>query len=118
MALLNALLNGLAVLGPKRHGGCLPALLFAGALGTSVQATELRDYEVKAVFLFNFAQFVDWPQSAFPEAQSPLVIGILGRDPFGAFLDDTVRGETVEGRPLVVRRYSRVEEIRIATYSS
>ncbi len=66
---------------------------------------------MKAVFLFNFAQFVDWPTRAFPDSTAPLVIGVLGKDPFGPFLDATVRGETVRGRPLEIRRYQQVNEI-------
>jgi len=67
---------------------------------------------VKAVFLFNFAQFVDWPAGAFPDSTAPLVIGVLGDDPFGPYLDETVRGETVRGRPLAVRRYQQIDEVR------
>jgi hypothetical protein len=67
---------------------------------------------VKAVFLFNFAQFVAWPSSAFPDSSAPLVIGVLGDDPFGSFLDETVRGETVGGRPLEVRRYRSIDEVK------
>src|SRR5262249_28449446 len=40
----------------------------------------------------------------------PFVIGVLGADPFGSHLDDVVRGETVNGRPLVIRRVGRIEE--------
>ena len=40
------------------------------------------------------------------------MIGVLGQDPFGAYLDDTVRGETVNNRRLTVRRYRRVQEIQ------
>jgi hypothetical protein len=69
------------------------------------------EYKVKAVFLFNFAQFVDWPPTAFTNRQAPLVIGVLGEDPFGAYLDDVVRGEQVEGRRIVVCRYRTVAEI-------
>src|SRR4051794_16733239 len=56
---------------------------------------ELRgpEYQVKAVFLFNFAQFVSWPLSQ--PADAPFVIGIVGDDPFGSYLDETVRGEKV-----------------------
>lgn len=72
---------------------------------------EYQEYQVKAVFLFHFAQFVDWPPSAFPEPQTPLVIGVLGKDPFGAYLDEIVLGETVNNHPLAVHRYARVEEI-------
>ncbi|MGH8528018.1 MAG: YfiR family protein [Gammaproteobacteria bacterium] len=87
------------------------ALLLSGGLDLSAQTVPAREYQVKAVFLFNFAQFVDWPPQAFADAQTPLVIGVLGRDPFGAYLDETVRGETVNNRSLLVQRYGRVEDI-------
>lgn len=68
------------------------------------------EYRVKAAFLFNFAQFVEWPASAFPNGDSPFVIGILGEDPFGSYLDDLVRGETVGHRPLLIRRCHDLRE--------
>lgn len=66
---------------------------------------------MKAVFLFNFSQFVDWPEAAFADGRSPLIIGVLGNDPFGATLDEIVRGETVNGRPLAVRRYQSPDQV-------
>jgi hypothetical protein len=69
------------------------------------------EYQLKAVFLFNFAQFVEWPAGAFPGPDAPLVIGILGDDPFGPYLDETIRGESVNNRPLSIRRYRTVQEI-------
>ena len=89
----------------------LSALLLSGGLGLSAQAAAPREYQLKAVFLFNFAQFVEWPPQAFADAEAPLVIGVLGKDPFGAYLDETVRGERVNNRSLVVQRYGRVEDI-------
>ncbi len=89
----------------------LCALLLPAGAGFAVESAPSKDYQLKAVFLFNFAQFVEWPSNAFPEAGGPLVIGVLGADPFGAGLDDTVRGEKVNNRPLAVQRYRRVEEI-------
>jgi hypothetical protein len=76
------------------------------------QSPQLREYQVKAVFLFNFAQFVDWPSSAFPDRQTPLVIGVLGKDPFEGSLEEAVRGETINARPLEIRRFKSVEEVR------
>jgi hypothetical protein len=90
----------------------LCALGYSGAQSLHGEATALQENQVKAVFLFNFAQFVDWPASAFPDPRSPLVIGILGDDPFDGYLDATVKGEMVNGRPLMVQRYRRVEEIK------
>jgi YfiR/HmsC-like len=88
------------------------ALLFSCELVSPVHSAPAAEYQVKAAFLFNFAQFVEWPPSAFPQSQTPLVIGVLGEDPFGGYLDETVRGERVNNRPLSVRRYRRVEEIQ------
>jgi hypothetical protein len=69
------------------------------------------EYQLKAVFLFNFAQFVEWPAAGFPVSDAPLVIGVLGTDPFGSALDEVVRGEAVGPHRLEVRRYTRVEEV-------
>jgi hypothetical protein len=90
----------------------IAVLLLARGVASPAQTPTSREYQLKAVFLFNFAQFVEWPRAAFPEAKTPLVIGVLGEDPFGAFLDDTVRGEKVNNRPLAVHRFRRVDEIK------
>ena len=87
-------------------------LLLLAALDLSAQTAPSKEYQVKAVFLFNFAQFVEWPPAAFGDGTSPLVIGVLGDNPFGTYLDETVRDEKVGNRPLEVRRYQRVEEIK------
>jgi YfiR/HmsC-like len=96
-----------------RHAVAIVAVLLAlGAAPARAQAPAApTEYQVKAVFLFNFSQFVDWPAGSFPDGRAPLVIGVLGKDPFGATLDEIVRGETVNGRPLEVRRYGSAEQI-------
>src|SRR5258708_15173874 len=87
------------------------ALLTSG-LGLPQPSSTSPEYQVKAVFLFNFTQFVEWPANAFPAQQSPLVIGVLGDDPFGPYLDETVQGEKVNGHPLIVRRFNDVEDAK------
>lgn len=62
------------------------------------------EYQVKAVFLYNFSRFVEWPAAAFTSASAPFTMCVFGHDPFGADLDQVVRGEAVNGRPLVVKR--------------
>jgi hypothetical protein len=86
------------------------ALLFLGASPAGAQIS--REYQLKSVFLFNFAQFTDWPTNAFADEKSPIVIGIVGPDPFGAALQDTIRGETVGGRPLTVEHFTRPADIK------
>lgn len=88
----------------------LGVMLLAGGPGLASQTAEAPEYQLKAVFLFNFAQFVEWPRPATPDS-APLVIGILGDDPFGRVLDATVRGEHLGTRPFAVRRFARVEDI-------
>lgn len=86
--------------------------LFGAWMSSAMAAqTSAQEYQVKAVFLFNFTQFVGWPPATNTDAQAPMVIGILGEDPFGSYLDDTVRGEKVGDRPLIVRRYRRLEDV-------
>ena len=92
----------------------LAALVFAtatlaGAQGEVVPSAAPTEYEVKAAFLYNFARFVEWPVEG--ERAEPFVIAILGRDPFGAVLDETVAGKTVAGRPIQVKRATRVDEV-------
>jgi hypothetical protein len=74
-------------------------MLLAGSVGAAPS-----EYQVKAVFLFNFSRFVEWPDSAFASREAPFVIGVFGYDPFGDQLEEATRGETVNGRPLVIRR--------------
>jgi hypothetical protein len=69
-------------------------------------------YEVKTAFLFNFAKFIDWPASSFSGPQSPFTICVLGQDPFGNILDDTLLGKIVGVRPLVIRRLKDKTEAR------
>jgi hypothetical protein len=101
----------------RRPAGWCRAWLFALAIlfatGTTVyaQPAPAREYQIKAVFLFNFVQFGEWPATAFPDAAAPIVIGVLGDDPFGSSLEEAVRGEAIRGRPLAIRRYRRVEEV-------
>ena len=83
-----------------------------GGLNLPAQTEISNEYKVKAAFLYNFSQFVEWPEEAFPEAHTPMVIGVIGEDPFGAYLEEIVRGEKVNNHPLVVKRYQRVEEIK------
>ena len=116
MSLLNG--SGRAPFAANRKavsGVCLAAacaLLLAGRVETAAQSAIPPEYQVKAAFLFRFSQFTQWPLEAFAGAGSPLVIGILGEDPFREFLDDIVRGEQVQERPFVIQRYRRLAEMK------
>ncbi len=68
------------------------------------------EYQVKAVFLFNFSHFVEWPAQAFGAATQPFAVCIVGADPFGSRLDEAVHGEQIGQHSLVVRRLRNIGE--------
>jgi hypothetical protein len=78
-------------------------LLMIFACPASRAATS--EYQLEAVFLFNFTQFVEWPATVFERPDSPLAICVLGEDPFGDMLDNIVRDESVSGHPIIINRY-------------
>jgi hypothetical protein len=85
-------------------------LLLSSSAPRPFGAEALLEYQVKAVCVLNAVRFVSWPASAFQSADAPLVIGILGENPFGSTLQDVVKGETYQQRRIVVRRV-RLEEV-------
>jgi len=107
----------------SRNGAACPfavflvtlTLLTSGARGATAAPASLtsvqREYQIKAVFLLNFARFVDWPMTAFANDAAPLELGVLGSDPFGNYLDDAVRGEAINRHPIVVRRFQRAVDV-------
>lgn len=76
------------------------------------QSVETSGYKVKTAFLFNFAKFIEWPPSSFATARSPFAICVLGQDPFGGVLTDTLQGKMIGDRPLAVRRLKDKSEAR------
>ena len=70
------------------------------------------EYLIKAGFIYNFAKFVEWPSAAFSQADSPIVIGVLGTDPFGNVLDRIVEGKKLGPRGFVVRRYKWGKDVK------
>ena len=90
----------------------IPALLLLTYLSLHAQTSPSLEYQLKAVFIFNFTQFVEWPSTSFDTDQSPLVIGVLGENPFGAYLEETVSGEKINKHAVVVRYYKNEEDAK------
>ena len=67
-------------------------------------------YQHKALYLFNFAKYTEWPKQAFADDNAPFVLGILGKDPFHADID-IIKGKTIKGRKLVVRYFDFMQEV-------
>ena len=91
---------------------CLLLLLILTLSSPSVRALDSNEYQIKAGFLLNFARFVEWPAEAFADDNAPIVIGLIGDDPFGGALDEIVSGKTINGRRLEIRRLKWGEDLK------
>ncbi|HYM10026.1 MAG TPA: YfiR family protein [Bryobacterales bacterium] len=84
--------------------------ILSGQGGNPAPPAASLEYQVKAAFLYNFAKFVEWP--ADKPGGGPFVVGVLGKDPFGAALDQAFGGKTINGRAPQIWRITGVAEAR------
>jgi hypothetical protein len=91
------------------------AMVILPSLGSDAQGQDSSvssEYLIKAGFIYNFANLVQWPSNAFAQPDSPIVIGILGEDPFGTILDRVLEGKKVNGRAFRVKRLRSVPDLK------
>lgn len=92
----------------------LAALVIVTAFSTttthSAEAEPVPEYNVKAAYLLLFARYAHWPESAFASIDSPLIIAVVGDDPFGAILDETMRDQRVGTHPVQILRVQNPDE--------
>jgi hypothetical protein len=72
--------------------------------GSEATQTSGVELEVKAAYLYKFANYVEWPEGTFRDPDQPIVIGVLGADELAAELKRLVQGKRVNGRRFIVRR--------------
>lgn len=82
------------------------------ALAPAARGEAPREYQLKAAFIYNFVQFVEWPAGTFADSRAPLVLATVGDDPFQGALDKAVGGKTVGGRPLAVKHFARGADVQ------
>ncbi len=101
-----------------RQGRCWLAVFILAATGLctcgrgAAQESAPTEYQLKAAFLFNFAKFVDWPAGSFASPEAPFSICILGADPFGPVIDETLRDQRIDGRAVNVKRLRGATQLR------
>ena len=71
------------------------------------------EYRVKAAFIYNFTQFIEWPDSAFTGPGSPFVVATVGNDPFQGALENSMAGKSVNGRAMSVRHFDIPDHIDV-----
>src|SRR5262245_8341156 len=74
------------------------------------QTPAVREYQVKAAFVYNFAKFVEWPAAVFGDVQAPIILCVIGVEPFGAALE-TLKDKTVKDRKLGIQQHTRTASL-------
>jgi hypothetical protein len=82
------------------------------ACAQTSDSSDSSEYLIKAGFIYNFAKFVEWPAAAFAQPDSPIVIGILGTDPFGNLIDRIVENKKIGARGFVVKRLKWTTDLK------
>lgn len=88
----------------------VPALILF-TTGSYSQTSKEMVYRLKAAYLFNFIQFVEWPDSVFENENSPIILAVLGKDPFGKILDETVLNEKIGNHPIIIKRFRYLSQL-------
>jgi len=89
----------------------LAAALVPGAAPARAQASEEA---VKAAFIPKFVRYVEMPADAQPLPGQPFYLCVVGRDPFGPLIDRAAARETIDGRPVAVRRFADASSPAVA----
>jgi hypothetical protein len=88
------------------------ALATASVSPVTAAGPQNLEYEVKAAYIFNLANFTSWPASAFATPAAPLEVCVADPNPFGDLLARTFQNEQVAGHPVVVHTVKDAEEVR------
>jgi hypothetical protein len=87
-------------------------LIVVLTLAHSVQADEPpQEYKVKAAFVYNFAEFIEWPDVAFANTDAPFAIAVIGNDPFNGILEQVIAGKKIAGRSVVIKHFNSSDDI-------
>ncbi len=95
----------------RAWAACGLVIWLLGAASGLRAEVSFSEYQIKALFLFNFAKYVDWPAEAFPTVTSPITIGIVGQDNFGDDLKHAVEGKSINGRSIVIKHITSDTEL-------
>ena len=74
------------------------------------QQPKPNEYQVEAAYLYNFGRFVKWPTKIPADKDGSFAVCVLGQDPFGPALDSTLANESLNGKPVVLRRISKPQD--------
>jgi hypothetical protein len=90
---------------------CLCLVLAASSAPAQEDAVS-REYPLKALFLYNFGSYIEWPEGTFADKQTPFVIGVLGTAPLDETLNQIAAQKKIGERRIVIEHYKTPAEIK------
>jgi len=96
----------------RKAWAALALVFLAGVAARAEPASKAREYAIKAAFLYQMIQYIEWPDEVGAAAEGDFVVGVLGVDPFGAALEPLARRTTPWGQPIRVARYRRLRDVK------
>ena len=93
----------------RRTAVLLFGLIFLSQIFCGAQETP-TEYQIKAAFVYNFVKFVEWPPQSFTSTNSPIIIGLLGKNVFGDNVEQAIRNKVINNRELQFKVFQSVAE--------
>jgi hypothetical protein len=92
----------------------LACLVLLATVRQSVAQDDLvnREYPLKALFLYNFGSYIEWPEGTFADKQTPFVIGVLGAAPLDDTLNQIAATKKIRDRRIVIEHYKSAADIK------
>lgn len=71
-----------------------------------------RAPKIKAVYIYKFISYVEWPPTAFANPNAPLVVAVVGADPVNPILQKIAKKKKAGTRPMVFRTISKAAQAK------
>lgn len=86
-------------------------VLFLAADTVKADSENSRECQVKAAFLYNFINFVDWPKEKQVDSNEPITVGIIGYEDFiKAF--EPIKNKKIKNRSISIKYFAGYEKLK------
>ena len=72
-----------------------------------------NESQTKAMHLFNFAKFIEWPSLLNKANVRNIVIGVLGEDPIFYHFETMLKGKTIDGKEIVLKKFASLDNFSL-----
>lgn len=97
---------------PSGRYWLLPVLIALLTVSRPVIAADsgVPEAQIKAVYIYNFASFVRWPNNISSPPSEPFLICAVGNDEVSRLLPGVIKGESVGQKPLLFRQLGGADD--------